>query len=186
MLKKIAIGLSALTLILIGAACANSTATIPSTTTSGVTPTPTPSAQIQATSEKPAGPIQATMIQAEVSGDLVSIPLANVESDWNTQFVVDSANGKMNFMAYLLNNKVYVRADVCPPCRSIGYSLDGNKLVCNRCATTFKADNGDGIAGACVDYPKALVPYEISNGNITMKQSDLVVAYENTLNPGWP
>jgi nitrite reductase/ring-hydroxylating ferredoxin subunit len=193
MLKKIGIGLSALTLALIATACASSSA-VPQangtqqttgTQPSASTPSPAPET-IQATSEKPSGSIQAKLIDAQVNGDSVSIPVSDVESDWNTQFVVNSQSGKMNFMAYLLKNKIYVRADVCPPCRSIGYSLDGNTLVCDRCATTFKADTGDGIAGACVDYPKALVPYQISNGNIVMKQADLVLAYESTLNPGWP
>jgi nitrite reductase/ring-hydroxylating ferredoxin subunit len=191
MLKKIAIGISALTLMLIAVACANSAA-VPSTTgtePSASAPSPAPSAApetIQATTEKPSGPIKAKIIEAQVNGDSVSIPVSDVESDWNTQFAVNGQTSKMNFMAYLLNNKIYVRADVCPPCRSIGYSLDGNTLVCDRCATTFKADTGTGIQGACVDYPKALVPYQISNGNIVMSQADLVVAYENTLNPGWP
>jgi len=187
MLKKIAIGLSALMLMLIAVACVNS-ASVPSTTgtqPSASTPSSAPQT-IQATTEKPSGPIKAKLIEAQVNGDSVSIPVSDVESDWNTQFAVNAQTGKMNFMAYLLNNKIYVRADVCPPCRSIGYSLDSNTLVCDRCATTFKADTGDGIGGACVDYPKALVPYQISNGNIIMKQADLVVAYENTLNPGWP
>jgi uncharacterized membrane protein len=191
MLKKIAIGLLALTLMLIAAACANSVA-VPGT--SGIQPSASaPSSTssstaepIKATTEKPSGSIKAKLIEAQVNGDSVSIPVSDVESDWNTQFAISTQSGKMNFMAYLLNNKIYVRADVCPPCRSIGYSLDGNTLVCNTCATTFKAATGDGIAGACVDYPKALVPYQISNGNIVMKQADLVVAYENTLNPGWP
>ena len=187
MLKKIAIGLSASALMLIAAACANSTA-VPSTTgtqpsASGPSSTPT---TIQATTEKPPGSIKATIIEAQVNGDTVSIPVSDVEKDWNTQFEVNSSTGKMNFMAYLLNNKIYVRADVCPPCRSIGYSLNGNTLICDTCATTFKAVTGDGIGGACVDYPKALVPYEISNGNLVMNQADLVVAYENTMNPGWP
>jgi uncharacterized membrane protein len=188
MLKKIAIGLSAVIgLMLIAVACTNS-ASVPSTTgtpPSASTPTSVPQT-IQATTEKPSGPIKAKLIEAQVNGDSVSIPVSAVESDWNTQFAVDEQAGKMNFMAYLLNNKIYVRADVCPPCRSIGYSLDGNTLVCDRCATTFKADTGDGIGGACVNYPKALVPYQISNGNIIMRQADLVVAYESTLNPGWP
>ena len=193
MLNKIAIGLSALILMLIGVACANSAA-VPSTT--GTQPsasipstTSIPSAApetIQATTPKPSGPIKATIIEARVNGDSVSIPVSAVESDWNTQFAVNAQPGKMNFMAYLLNNKIYIRADVCPPCRSIGYSLDGNTLICDRCATTFKADTGNGIAGACVDYPKALVPYQISNSNIVMSQADLVTAYEATLNPGWP
>ncbi len=194
MLKKIAIGLSALMLIPIAIGCANS-ASVPSTTgtqqpsasssSSVSTPSSAPQA-IQATTEKPSGAIKAKLIEAQVNGDSVSIPVSDVESDWNTQFAINAQAGKMNFMAYLLKNKIYVRADVCPPCRSIGYSLDGNTLVCDRCATTFKADTGDGIAGACVNYPKALVPYQISNGNIVMRQADLVVAYESTLNPGWP
>jgi uncharacterized membrane protein len=176
--------------MLIAAACANS-ASVPSTP--GTQPSvSTPSAPssapetIQATTDKPSGPIKAKIIEAQVDGDSVSIPLTDVESEWNTQFAVNEPAGKMNFMAYLFNSKVYIRADVCPPCRSIGYSLDGNKLVCDRCATTFKADTGDGIQGACVDYPKALVSYQVSNGNIVMKQADLVLAYENTLKPGWP
>jgi uncharacterized membrane protein len=187
-LKKIVIGFSALiVLMLIAVACANS-ASVPSTTgtpPSASTPTSAPQT-IQATTEKPSGPIKAKIIEAQVNGDSVSIPVSAVESDWNAQFAVNAQAGTMNFMAYLLNNKIYVRADVCPPCRSIGYSLDGNILVCDRCATTFKADSGDGIQGACVNYPKALVPYEITNGNIIMNQADLVVAYENTINPGWP
>jgi nitrite reductase/ring-hydroxylating ferredoxin subunit len=191
MLRKIALGLSTLPLMLLAVACANS-ASVPATVgtqPSSSAPSSTPASApdpIKATTEKPSGPIKAKIIEAQVDGDSVSIPVSAVESDWNTQFVVNGQSGKMNFMAYLLNNKIYVRADVCPPCRSIGYSLSGNTLICDRCATTFKADTGDGIGGACVDYPKALVPYQISNGNIVIKQSDLVVAYENTLNPGWP
>jgi uncharacterized membrane protein len=186
MLKKIAIGFLVLVgLMLITVACANSAAPTAGTQPSASTPSSTPET-VQATAQKPSGPIKAKLIEAQVNGDSVSIPVSAVESDWNTQFALNAQAGKMNFMAYLLNNKIYVRSDVCPPCRSIGYSLDGNTLVCDRCATTFKADTGNGIQGACVDYPKALVPYEIANGNIIMKQADLVVAYENTINPGWP
>lgn len=192
MLKKIMIVFAALTVALIGVSCASSaavpqtSATQPAASTPSSTPSPAPETTIEATTEKPSGPIGATLIEAQVNGDAVSIPVSDVESGWNTQFAVNSQSGKMNFMAYLLKNKIYVRADVCPPCRSIGYSLDGSTLVCDRCATTFRADTGDGIAGACVDYPKALVPYQISNGNIVMQQTDLVAAYESTLNPGWP
>jgi nitrite reductase/ring-hydroxylating ferredoxin subunit len=186
MIKKIGVGLVASTLMLIAVACANSAA-VPSTTGSSSSSSPsTVPISIQATTPKPAGSIKATIIEAQVNGDTVSIPVSDVEQDWNTQFAVDSPTGKMNFMAYLLGDKIYIRADVCPPCRSIGYSLNANTLICNTCATTFKANTGDGIAGACVDYPKASVPYTISNGSLVMKQSDLVVAYQNTLKPGWP
>ena len=89
-------------------------------------------------------------------------------------------------MSYLLNETIYVRANVCPPCKSIGYSLFEDVLVCDRCATTFEADTGDGIDGACVDFPKAEVPYETVSSSIVMDEADLIAAYEDTLSPGWP
>jgi nitrite reductase/ring-hydroxylating ferredoxin subunit len=92
----------------------------------------------------------------------------------------------MNFMAYVLDGEIYVRANVCPPCWSIGFSLDEDILICDRCATRFKAQTGEGISGACVGYPKAAVPYEINNGNIVMNSTALVAAYQDTIEPSWP
>ena len=89
-------------------------------------------------------------------------------------------------MAYIVGGEIFVRANVCPPCRSIGFSLEEAVLICDRCATTFKAETGEGIEGACVDFPKASVPYEVSNGNVAMKGTDLVAAYQDTTEPGWP
>jgi hypothetical protein len=121
-------------------------------------------------------PISATWIEPQIAGDTVSIPLSEVEDNLNVHFNVETQGEDMNFMAYVLDGDVYVRANVCPPCRSIGFSLED--------ATTFGAETGDGISGACVDYPKASVPYEASDGNIVMQGADLVAAYEDTLEPG--
>jgi hypothetical protein len=92
----------------------------------------------------------------------------------------------MGFMAYVLNDDIVVRASVCPPCRGKTYSLNGTTLICDVCATTFDAKTGIGISGACVNYPKASVAYNLSDGNIVMKISALQTAYENTLKPGLP
>jgi nitrite reductase/ring-hydroxylating ferredoxin subunit len=129
-------------------------------------------------------PISATWIEPQVVGDTVAIPLSEVEDNWNVHFNVNTQGEDMNFMAYVLDGDVYVRANVCPPCRSIGFSLEEAVLICDRCATTFGAETGDGINGACVDYPKASVPYEVSDGNVVMEGSDLIAAYEDTLVAG--
>ena len=131
-------------------------------------------------------PILATWIEPQVNGTTVSIPVSEVVDNWNTHFKLETGEGILNFMAYILDGAIYVRANVCPPCKSIGYSLNKDILVCDRCATTFAAKTGDGIAGACVDFPKALAPYEINGGNILVSEADLKAAYQNTLNPGWP
>ena len=134
----------------------------------------------------PSGPIEATWIEPQVAGDIVSIPVSEVETNWNVHFEVETQDNSMNFMAYVLDGETYVRANVCPPCRSIGFTLDEDILVCDRCATTFEANTGEGIAGACVDYPKAWVPYEVADGNIVMSSADLTTAFQDTVEPGWP
>lgn len=189
MLKRIMVGALLLTLALVAVACVGSESTPspaaappPESSSAPTTlPSPTP-----APVQKPSGPIKAKWIEPQVDGEAVYIPVSDVEKNWNTHFRLETQGGTMNFMAYLLDGQIYVRANVCPPCRSIGYSLEKDILVCDRCATTFKAKTGDGIQGACVDYPKALVRYEISDGNIILKEADLAVAYQNTLKPGWP
>jgi len=134
----------------------------------------------------PSGPIKATLIEPQVTDGVVAIPESEVESNRNVRFKVETQDGNMNFMAYVLNGEIYVRANVCPPCQSTGFSLDENILVCDRCATKFKAQTGEGISGACVNFPKASVTYEISDGDIVMNSTDLITAYQDTLEPGWP
>jgi len=130
-------------------------------------------------------PIKATWIEPLVAGDTVSIPVSEVEKDGNIHFNVKTQGEDMNFMAYVLDGDTHVRANVCPPCRSIGFSLDQHILVCDRCATTFNAQTGEGIEGACVDYPKASVSYETQEGNIVMNIANLIAAYQDTVEPGW-
>jgi nitrite reductase/ring-hydroxylating ferredoxin subunit len=204
MKRTLAIVIVLLSLVLILAACAGqataaastqaSTApSIQSTSGAGLPATPqsqpvpvtapTPAA---APAPKPAGPIKVKEITTTVSNDTASVPLTEVQNNWNTHFLVDVPGGKMGFMAYVLDNVIYVRASICPPCRGKTYTLDGNTLVCDICGTTFNAKTGIGIAGACVNYPKASVTYEVANGNLKMKISDLTTAYQNTLKPGLP
>lgn len=165
MLRRILIGAVLFSLLLIVAACA------------GPTSTPSPT-------QPPSGLITAKWIEPQVAGDTVTIPVSEVEDNWNVHFKVETQDGETTFMAYKYDGQIFVRANICPPCRSIGYSLKGNILVCDTCATTFEAETGDGIEGACVDYPKASVLYEITDGNIVMSEADLIAAYQDTLQPG--
>ncbi|MEE8618941.1 MAG: Fe-S-containing protein, partial [Dehalococcoidales bacterium] len=131
-------------------------------------------------------PIKATWVAAWVDGDTVSIPVSEVENNRHIHFELVTPDGDIAFMAYELGEEVYVRSNVCPPCRSVGFALQNDILVCDTCRTTLEAKTGVGIEGACVDFPKASVPYEIDGGNIVMKGTDLTTAYQDTVEPGWP
>jgi nitrite reductase/ring-hydroxylating ferredoxin subunit len=163
MLRRMIVGALLLSLALVIAGCSGSTSNPP-----------------------PSGPIKATWIEPQVAGDIISVPVSEVENNRNVHFNVETQDGNMTFMAYILDAEIHVRANVCPPCHSIGFSLDGDILVCDRCATKFNAQTGAGISGACVNYPKASVPYEVADGNIVTNSTDLITAYQDTIEAGWP
>ncbi len=136
------------------------------------------------------GPIRPTWIGSEVlrvEGNSLLIPTEEVASGRMLHFSISAGeDGKQDFMAYDLGGETYVRANVCPPCKSVGFSLDGDVLVCDSCGTRFDANTGAGISGACKDFPKAEVEKAISGSDITIGINDLIAAYENTEKPGWP
>jgi len=132
------------------------------------------------------GIVSPTWITAQQVGETVSIPKGDLDSGKMLHFQVAYQNSDIAFMAYKLGGDYYVRANVCPPCGSIGFSLDGDTLVCDSCRTRFSASTGVGISGACVNYPKDDVAYEVSGASLTMEMDDLVTAYGNTLSPGLP
>ena len=132
-------------------------------------------------------PLTATWIKAQVAGDTVSIPVSEVNDNKVVHFnIAVSLGSEMAFMAYSVDEQLNVRANVCPPCRSIGFSLSKDTLICDTYRATFEAKTGEGISGACVDYPKAAVPYKISDGKIVMMGNDLLSAYQNTMESGMP
>jgi nitrite reductase/ring-hydroxylating ferredoxin subunit len=132
----------------------------------------------------PSGPVDPTTVTPQVSGDTVSISVSDVKSKFNTRFAVTTPQGQASYMAYVWDGTLYVRADICPPCGSRSFKLTNGTLVCNSCGTVFNATSGKGMSGACVRYSKQPVTYQISGDSVSMKMSDLVTAYQSTLNPG--
>jgi len=130
--------------------------------------------------------LRATWIQAEIEGDSVAIPVQDIDTAELIQFKVAGETGNMVFMAYRVDGQLHLRAAICPPCRSVGFSLDGGDLVCDTCGTRFEASSGAGLSGACKGYPKAEATGSVSEGKYVVTMADLANAYENTRTPGWP
>ncbi|MCJ7668928.1 MAG: hypothetical protein MUO61_00215, partial [Dehalococcoidia bacterium] len=54
--------------------------------------------------------IKATWIEPQVVGDTISIPVSEVENNWNVHFNLETQGSNMTFMAYVLDGEIYVRA----------------------------------------------------------------------------
>lgn len=131
-----------------------------------------------------ASPVEGTWIDAKVTENTVSIPLKSIDDNTNVHFKVNTEIGEISVIAYKLDDKIFVRSNVCPPCNSIGFALDKNTLVCDSCGTVFDAATGSGIEGGCVAYPKENIPYTISDGNIILKIDDVIAAHKKTVEVG--
>jgi nitrite reductase/ring-hydroxylating ferredoxin subunit len=127
--------------------------------------------------------IKASWIQPLITSDIVSVPVSLIEKDVITHFKVNSSEKELTFMSYEYAGQIYTRADICPPCRSINFSLKEGILVCDTCGSTFDAKTGAGVGGACRAYSKALTNYELKDGNIMLKVTDLAASFQKTLNP---
>jgi nitrite reductase/ring-hydroxylating ferredoxin subunit len=112
--------------------------------------------------------------------------VSTIEKEIMVHFTLDATGGKMPYMAYVFEGKTYVRADICPPCRSYTFSIEKDILICDTCGSRFKAGTGESVSGACVNYPKAAVAFEVKDGSIVMKADALKAAYQDTLKPGLP
>jgi nitrite reductase/ring-hydroxylating ferredoxin subunit len=131
-----------------------------------------------------ASPVEGTWIDVQVTEDTASIPVKSIDDNTNVHFKVNTNIGEISVMAYKLDDKIFVRSNVCPPCNSTGFALDKNTLVCDSCGTVFDATTGSGIGGGCVSYPKESIPYTVSDGNIILKIYDVVAAHKKTVEVG--
>ncbi len=130
------------------------------------------------------GPVAATALMISRDGDMVSMPLSAIVAVVNTEFGIVVDERSLDFMAYVFDGELHVRASACPPCAALAYSLDGGTLLCEACDTVFDARTGNGIGGACVDYPKAAVAYEVKGDVVLMRVADLVRAWDETVLEG--
>ena len=133
-----------------------------------------------------AQPVKATWIEPEIAGNTVTIPVSALKDNDIIHFKLAGLNGDIAFMGYEIDGQTSIRANLCPPCRSVGFSLNGDTLVCDTCRTSFEAKTGEGISGACVAYPKAEVSYTVNQGKLVMNAEDLLDATIKTGEPGWP
>ncbi|OGO32378.1 MAG: hypothetical protein A2Z29_02170 [Chloroflexi bacterium RBG_16_56_11] len=131
-----------------------------------------------------AAQVKARWIEPATSGDTVSLSVNDIVKSRIVHFRLNSVTGRPAFMAYQFNDEIIVRSNICPPCRSVGFSLKGSELVCDTCGTRFLAASGEGIAGPCVAYPKASVTYNNTGDQIVLTQDNLIKAYQDTLEPG--
>ena len=131
--------------------------------------------------------LRAVWVTPQIEGGKLTVSQADLDRYGLVFFETSVGTTRVPLLALKVGEKDYrVYPRICPPCRSESWHLKDGILVCGACGTTFKAVNGDGIEGACVDYPKAPIPYSLEGGKLYLAAPDVAKAYQATLRPGRP
>jgi len=51
---------------------------------------------------------------------------------------MDTHNGDMNFMGYMVHGEIHDWANIYPPYHSTGFSVQEEIVTCDRCSKTFE------------------------------------------------
>jgi hypothetical protein len=124
-----------------------------------------------------------TWVTPSLQGESISIPLSAIQQNKMIHFWIILPIGREAYMAYSLDGTTYVRAAICVPCGSIGFSLQKGILNCDTCGTEFDAKTGKGISGGCINYPKSAAKIEVTESYIISTVGDLWWAYDETVMP---
>ncbi|TWH57715.1 hypothetical protein DesLBE_2004 [Desulfitobacterium sp. LBE] len=89
-----------------------------------------------------------------------------------TQYQVNHKTIPLTAIA-LPDGKAIVAVSICEPCNSDSFRIEGTKLVCNACNTTWALDSFKGLSGGCQAYPPDRLIYTQNGDNLEVDQGIL-------------
>ncbi len=127
-----------------------------------------------------------TVVEATQTAEGLSFPVAEVEANSlirvnyeRTQPMPQEyqqlvGGNSLPILAYVAPDGSLVAASsFCEPCRSLDFHIEGDKLVCNVCFTTWELSTLEGVQGGCLDYPPEEVTAEVRGDQVFLPAADL-------------
>jgi high-affinity iron transporter len=108
----------------------------------------------------------------EEAGDMVRVPVSEVQDGNMHLFTVNAGNQSMRFMVIKKPNGWGVALDACRICGAEGYRQDGQNVICRHCASAIYIPS-IGNQGGCNPIG---VPAHVDGGDIVIDISALVQA----------
>lgn len=114
---------------------------------------------------------QQTDVGNKVEANKLVLSLDDVKSK-NFVRTFYNQNGKKLPITAFLNTKgdLVAAVGVCEPCKGESFRIEGNKIICNVCGTTWDLDTLAGISGGCTKYPPDTLKYTVEGNNILIDE----------------
>ncbi|MEE9119109.1 MAG: Fe-S-containing protein [Calditrichia bacterium] len=116
--------------------------------------------------------IQMSVIRAKIKDGKIKIPFEVVKKHKFVTFTYNSPSGSLPLLAYISNEgKLITAVSMCEPCNSTRFHINGEKLICNSCGSTWELNNLNAVSGACGDFPPDVIPNKIVGDEIQIDEA---------------
>ena len=127
---------------------------------------------VAASMKYPDGGQQMFDIPVKIADGKIIVPLNVVMARKFISFLYSNSDNSVPLLAYISNEGRLVTAvSMCEPCNSKRFHIQGEKLVCNSCGSTWELNNLDAVSGACGKYPPDAIPSVISGNEIQIDEA---------------
>lgn len=119
--------------------------------------------------------LQQTKVASKVENGKVTVTSLNDLKEKKFIWTEYKANGKRVPLTAIAepSGKVVVAVSVCEPCNGESFHINGNKLVCNVCGTTWDLESFKGLSGGCQQYSPEILPYTQNGDKLEVDQAKL-------------
>ncbi len=115
----------------------------------------------------PASDKQMSDIPVTVKDGTIRLPLEVVKQMKFVAFDYVTQTTVVPLLAYVSGEgKIVTAVSMCEPCNSIRFHIQGDKLICNSCGTTWELNNLEAVSGSCGKYPPDALPNVVVGNQI--------------------
>lgn len=114
---------------------------------------------------------QMTNIPAKVENGKIIIPLDLLKEKKFIRFMYGDASSGLPLLAYISNEgKIITAVSLCEPCNSTAFHIQGDKIICNSCGSTWELNNLEAVSGSCGRYPPDALPNVVVGNEIQINE----------------
>jgi hypothetical protein len=102
----------------------------------------------------------------EESGSIV-LSLDLLKEKKLIRFVYGDSSSGLPLLAYISGEgKVITAVSICEPCNSTTFHIQGDKIICNSCGTTWELNTLEAVSGSCGRFPPDVLPNTVVGNKV--------------------
>ena len=114
---------------------------------------------------------QMSAIGATVENGTIVLSLELLKEKKFIRFVYGDSSSGLPLLAYISGEgKVVTAVSMCEPCNSTTFHIQGDKIICNSCGTTWELNTLEAVSGSCGRFPPDALPNTVVGNKVHINE----------------